>query len=192
MKNQLISWLAAIVLLSGCSGNISLIKRKYSGGFYLSVAGKNHALPKVNAPADKKAAQPVQTPQPGAQTAAIRNIETDKISGAPIAERQRHKSTPSRQLVASADNAPVVQHKSTVGEIKSLANMPSPKKSSEMNFILMVILCFFPFINLIPVYLHDGRSITMNFWLTLILDCLVFIPGIVFALLVILDIVDLR
>lgn len=62
---------------------------------------------------------------------------------------------------------------------------------SDDEKIIWIILCLFPFINLIPVYLHDGKKVTMNFILTLILDILFFIPGIIFALLIVLDIVNL-
>lgn len=56
--------------------------------------------------------------------------------------------------------------------------------------VLFVILCLFPFINLIPVYLTDG-GLTLNFWVTLILDILGALPGIIFALLVVLGVVSL-
>lgn len=56
--------------------------------------------------------------------------------------------------------------------------------------VLYVILCLFPLINLIPVYLTDG-AVTMNFWLTLILDLLTVIGGIIFALLVVLGVVSI-
>ncbi len=61
----------------------------------------------------------------------------------------------------------------------------------DVDLIILVILCFFPFINLIAMYLKDGKSITLNFWIDLILDCLFFLPGIIFALLVVLDVVNL-
>lgn len=61
----------------------------------------------------------------------------------------------------------------------------------DANLILLVILSLFPFINLIAMYLHDGKSVTTNFWVDLILDILFFVPGIVFALLVVLDVVNL-
>ena len=62
---------------------------------------------------------------------------------------------------------------------------------SDTNLIVLVILCLFPFINLIAIYLKDSKSITLNFWITLILDFLFFLPGIIFALLVVLDVVNL-
>jgi uncharacterized membrane protein YqaE (UPF0057 family) len=65
---------------------------------------------------------------------------------------------------------------------------PTPSDDEK---ILWIILCLFPFINLIPVYLHDGKKVTANFIVTLILDLLFFLPGIIFALLVVLDVVNL-
>jgi uncharacterized membrane protein YqaE (UPF0057 family) len=63
-------------------------------------------------------------------------------------------------------------------------------KASGGLLVLYIILCLFPFINLIPVYLTDG-SVTLNFWVTLILDILGALPGIIFALLVVLGVVSL-
>lgn len=56
--------------------------------------------------------------------------------------------------------------------------------------VLMIILCLFPLINLIPVWMHDGKSITLNFWITLVL-ALILIGSVIFSLLVVLDVVDL-
>ncbi|MBL7916998.1 MAG: YqaE/Pmp3 family membrane protein [Bacteroidia bacterium] len=55
--------------------------------------------------------------------------------------------------------------------------------------IVLIILCFLWWLNLIAVYLHDG-DITLNFWITLLLD-LTFIGGVIFSLLVVLDVVNL-
>ncbi|MCB0410658.1 MAG: hypothetical protein KDD29_10595, partial [Flavobacteriales bacterium] len=57
--------------------------------------------------------------------------------------------------------------------------------------VLLVILCFFWMLGLISVYIHDGKKITLNFWITLILYLLGWIPGIIFSLLVVLDAVNL-
>src|SRR5690606_28294599 len=69
-------------------------------------------------------------------------------------------------------------------------NAGSGSSASGGMLVLMIILCLFPFINLIPVYMHDG-GITLNFWITLILDILGALPGIIFSLLVVLDVVSL-
>lgn len=61
--------------------------------------------------------------------------------------------------------------------------------SSGAPLIILIILCFLSFLNLIAVYIHDG-GITLNFWITLILD-FTFIGGVIFSLLVVLDVVDL-
>lgn len=100
----------------------------------------------------------------------------------------------SSDLTASANTktsfAPKAAIKPVADKKENTANTQK-KGSSDTNLIIMVILCLFPFINLIPVYLHDGKSLTLNFWVTLILDCLFFLPGIIFALLVVLDVFSL-
>ncbi|MCE9539465.1 MAG: hypothetical protein K8R85_09635, partial [Bacteroidetes bacterium] len=56
--------------------------------------------------------------------------------------------------------------------------------------ILLVILSIFPILALIAIYIKDGKKITLNFWVDLILH-LTFVGYIIFALLVVLDIVSL-
>jgi len=53
-----------------------------------------------------------------------------------------------------------------------------------------VILSLFPILALIAMYMKDGNSITLNFWVDLLLH-LTIIGYLVFALLVVFDIVDL-
>jgi cobalamin biosynthesis Mg chelatase CobN len=83
---------------------------------------------------------------------------------------------------------------SKIAQVKNQKNKNTSSSSSSGTFsggmlVLMIILCLFPLINLIPVYLHDG-SVTLNFWITLVLDLIV-IGGIIFSLLVVLDVVSL-
>jgi len=61
--------------------------------------------------------------------------------------------------------------------------------ASGATLVLLVILCLFPLINLIPVYITDG-GITLNFWVTLLLN-LTFIGAVIFSLLVVLGVVSL-
>ncbi len=77
--------------------------------------------------------------------------------------------------------------KAASSSIKQKAKSSNSAGGGDGIIVLYVILCLFPLINLIPVYLHDG-SVTMNFWLTLILDLLTVIGGIIFSILVVLDV----
>lgn len=78
---------------------------------------------------------------------------------------------------------------------------PAP---SDAEKIVWIILSLFPFINLIAVYLHDGNRVTKNFIVLLILNLLILLwpiifylgglfvlASIIFALLVVLDVVNL-
>ncbi len=56
--------------------------------------------------------------------------------------------------------------------------------------IVEIIFCFIPILSLIAMYLKDGKSITLNFWVDLILY-ITFIGWIIFGLLVVLDVVNL-
>ncbi len=66
----------------------------------------------------------------------------------------------------------------------------SSQKSSD-DKIIQVILALFPILCLIAIYLHDGKKATTNFWVGLILHLLFLLPAIIFALLVVLDIINL-
>jgi uncharacterized membrane protein YqaE (UPF0057 family) len=100
----------------------------------------------------------------------------------------KHSDKTSAMAAVSKDNfAPA----NTIKPIKfNQSVLTGAKGKSDGNLILMVILCLFPFINLIAIYMHDS-GVTTNFWITLLLDVLFFLPGIIFALLVVLDVVNL-
>jgi len=202
MNKLTLLWLAAIVLLSGCSGSISLIKRKYNGGYYIAVSGKNQRVKNDSRQETAVATKPALIP--GITVRESRRAENVKpvaividpemqktLAFASKNSEKNVRSTMPLQLTASVEKTRGGEQVSTFRKIQPLQAV-SKKGSSDANLIIMIILCFFPFINLIPVYLHDGKSITLNFWITLIGDLLGFVPGIVFALLVVLDIVDLR
>lgn len=63
------------------------------------------------------------------------------------------------------------------------------KNDSDTELIILVILSLFPILSLIAVYLKDGKKITVNFWVTLILH-FIFLYWL-FALLRVLDVINL-
>lgn len=119
------------------------------------------------------------------------------VKAIPVSElakaEQRYASTKnSPAALASAKSEPLVKASDNFRPLvmpSTARNTQRTGDSSKVELLIMVILCLFPFINLIPVYLHD-KGVTLNFWLTLILD-FTLIGGVIFALLVILDIVNL-
>ncbi|MCX8080957.1 MAG: hypothetical protein N3F09_06965 [Bacteroidia bacterium] len=64
------------------------------------------------------------------------------------------------------------------------------KDNSDEMLIVLVILSLFPILSLIAIYLKDGKKITLNFWICLLLHFL-FLYWL-FALLRVLDIINLE
>lgn len=198
MKKIIVLAVTTVLIMSSCSTKVSLVKRKYTGGYYVSVTKPN------NAEADKQrnvALNNIPEKAPVLKEVRVNPIvavHENKNLVVPTAISQQHKSNVQKpvtlkNLVASAGNQfvstgqPVIKHDLNLNKRYAAEQA----KASDVNLIIMVILCFFPFINLIPVYLHDG-GITLNFWFTLIGDILGGVPGIVIALLVVLDIIDFK
>jgi len=75
-------------------------------------------------------------------------------------------------------------------KVKSVKLFSKIKKVlGDTNTLVLVILSLFPILCLIAVYLKDG-GITLNFWVDLLLHLTV-IGAMIFAILVVLDIVSL-
>lgn len=63
------------------------------------------------------------------------------------------------------------------------------KSLSDTDTVILVILSLFPILALVAIYLKDGKSITMNFWIDLILHFIALYW--LFAILVVLDVINL-
>ena len=69
---------------------------------------------------------------------------------------------------------------------KMLAEYKEKKKAGDdvaTNDILMAILCII--LPPLAVYLHEGKVINTKFWISLVLSLLFWLPGIIYALLVV-------
>jgi uncharacterized membrane protein YqaE (UPF0057 family) len=195
MRAIIILSLGAFIILSACSTKLSVVKRRYSSGYYVTVTKKKAE----NKAAESRNMNPVTENEirfPVTEIMAINESTAPAIIVpvstlmSPVKSTKLHNSI-KLPLLASLNYLPTRQPR-TFAPLVNVKKLNKPKSTGEMDFIIMVILCFFPFINLIPVYLHDSRAIGLNFWITLILDCILFVPGIIFALLVILNIVDIH
>ncbi len=76
-----------------------------------------------------------------------------------------------------------------VADKKENTSNTQKKGSADTNLIILVILSLFPILALIAIYLKDGKKITLNFWVDLLLHFL-FLYWL-FALLVVLDVFSL-
>jgi hypothetical protein len=200
---KLFAILCGSIFLMSCGTEMSLVKRHYRSGYYFASSTKStNVLEHKESVVDGSTVSPVQashtikTESP--VTAAVKK-PGQEVKG-PVASSHlepalaKQKISPFKPAFLAAKGIqPGVQKEKTFFIPKKAGKKESKKAASKEidgMTILMIILCLFPFINLIPVYLHD-KDLTMNFLLTLLLDLLFFIPGIIFSILVVLDIVDL-
>lgn len=195
---KIISLLALAVLVSSCGNRLSMLKRHYTGGYYVESNKKSH--------------------HPGLVKAETKNKQVEKTQPVVVSFLSDKKELPAEILASAAGN--VVTKKEEKSSFQSqLKNhngalnqgiiiKKSPEKiqipvagkqkqtkgnkgGSDTDLLILVILSLFPFINLIAMYLHDGKKATLNLWVDLILDLLFFFPGIIFALLVVLNVINL-
>lgn len=201
MIKKIILPLLAILLLASCSNKLSVQKRKYNKGFY--IAG-------IKGNSDKKNNEAVAHVKPS----ALKTKSTNALPAEPTVEKEivlapitandatenikvynpvKKQSTSKHEapVYASADKS-LIETKTPLKKTSESKTDISKIKASKMDsggrLVVEIILCFFWFLNLIAVYMHD-KDITLNFWITLLLDLIV-IGGIIFSLLVVLDVVN--
>ena len=202
MKKLALFLAIAGIALTSCNGSYTVAKRKYNKGFYVNRSTGNKIKNQdVAQQKTIKAAELVKTevilPENKTEVSVIEtaSINQPVKSFAKQAEQKNTKTTKnftSAQTVASANTNYAVQHVNfkkldiSKSEIKA-----AHKKGSDTDLIIQIILALFPILCLIAVYLHDGKSVTLNFWIDLLLH-LTFIGEIIFAILVVLDVIDLK
>jgi hypothetical protein len=205
MIKKIIFPIVAILILSSCAGKFGVMKRRYNKGYY--IAHVNEANSKNSKEATKLAS--AHTPKKNATQHAPDpklTLKTDELAAndQPSFKKKQVENlsvlpiTRKKEIPVPTKTVSYVSAKKALFGIKSLKAVPdnlTQQKTKESGdddakFIVMIILCFLWFFNLIPVYLHDGKKLTWNFLITLILD-FTFILGVVFALLVVLDVINL-
>lgn len=192
---KLIAFIAIIGLaFSACNGKYTIAKRKYNKGFYVSKNTGNTTKPvALN--------KTVRTVEPAEKIETVvvakSNSEETKIEIAPVRTFvapvvENSVSNDKRVSNGHALASTLKTDHSPVTEIKpvkiDLAATQKAAKKGDTHIVLLVILALFPILCLIAVYLHDS-GITLNFWITLLLH-LTIIGAMIFAVLVVLDIVD--
>ena len=194
--------LISIILFSSCASqkNGVAIKRKYNKGYYFA---HNH----------KKTSESERKSNEGKiKITAEKSNVAKKAEDFSIIKPLLVIPTAEKIVVKKVDKISEVKHNTilveekavtaSVGETKlnlrhKVIDMLNNKKTKtskggdiDDTTILLIVFCFFPILSLIAMYLHDGKEITLNFWVDLLLY-LTFIGWIVFGVLVVLDIVNL-
>jgi len=201
--------LSVVIFLSACStsDNFSAMKRKYRPGYYVEFGGNKKAQPTINKKetvitSNNKqkstvAETLINTEKKEIRTYPLTASNTDKPYTAPTSKDHGAKLTTAAKNISGERNqhsvkSPSIFKKIIVNKIsKKIKKDHSSSNDDDAMLILEIILCFFWVLNLIAIYLKDGKTITANFWVTLILDLLFWIPGLIFSLLVVLDVINI-
>jgi len=196
MIKKFIFPLIAIILLSSCANKFSVQKRKYNKGFYLGMSGNHHNKTDHASPSNLKTKHlkdvSVDEPQNEIVSAPV-NIEVLSTVKQIAKENKIVQPKYDKHVVANSGNTLMREEKKFRNiEFKDRVTKTKLRKGGggDTNLIVLVILSLFPILCLIAVFLHDGKSITLNFWIDLLLHITV-IGEVIFALLVVLDVIDL-
>lgn len=190
-----------LLVLSSCSNQMSLVKRRYTKGYYVAHTGKQTVTKKETAVAKSTPNNKTVSTSASPATEILNVTPAYKISSEIYSEKRNENAQANFVNKKSVNPVVTVQVESTKTSantslsvkqrpLQPLNNLGANKSDGGANLLVLVILCFLWFLNLIAVYVKDGHAITLNFWITLLLD-FTFIGGVIFSLLVVLDIVDL-
>ena len=199
--NFIYYFLLSTFILGSCVSKHGVLKRRYNKGYYVSVSKTNNIKSRIanknnsiNLMVNTDLSNLSETTCP-IKLIVLRLPESnDKgiIHEKPLNKRPKNTLSEAEKLTITA-SAKQIKGKQVFKPVavKKMQLPVNAKSNSDTNLIVLVILCFLWWLNLIAVYIHDGKNITLNFWITLLLDFTIF-GGIIFSLLVILDVVDLK
>jgi hypothetical protein len=198
MKNLITLIAIVAIAFTSCtsSKNGIVMKRKYSKGFYVA---HNHKKNNVEVNKNIKTSEDVVVTEKEnieklspvkvklSDEVSINELKKSSVIEKKETVEMKHNTifSDSKNITASVKKGLKVAH-TKIDVVKSTKS----KGGSDTELILLVILCFFPILSLVAMYLHDGKKITLNFWINLLLY-LTFVLWVVFGILVVLDIIDL-
>ena len=198
MKNLLLLFSVAAIFASSCSSKIGIAKRKYGKGYYVSVSHKPKSVD-----GNKEKAKQINKPS----TEALAQVRVNKTEDVQTNNQSKPVVTPVQVNDKNMASAKASSNKETLhasagkkngfknnAVVKALSaitlnKVSASKKADDTHLLILVILCLFWWLNLLAVWLKQGKTITNDFWITLILDILV-IFGIVYSILVVLDVLS--
>jgi uncharacterized membrane protein YqaE (UPF0057 family) len=182
--------LAAGVLISSCTSEHSLVKRHYNKGYYVDhIASVEKSRPVETASAPTVVSKPVseqvlrteseesmQASKATAPAAPVVATASAACKHAPVAEAKEENRVVSN--VSDKTTGLAIAKESAHKEVNLDAKETRNRGGDDANTALLVILCIF--IPFLAVFIKE-KSITVNFWIDLLLCFLFYLPGIIFA-----------
>lgn len=203
-----LSLLALVVFFASCATtDVSIVKRKYNNGYYVGI--NNHKKVSVSANEKKEVAENktnqknsavststivtesfVSTESPQTNTHNTLIASTAKATQSALAKQSTNSITKKGAIELSYNNTKTssIKKLNTVNQLKKISK--AKHTATDDQTILLIILSLFPVLALIAMYLKDGKKITLNFWVDLLLH-FTFIGYAIFAVLVVLDVFSL-
>lgn len=195
--------LSAAIILSSCS-SLSVSQKRYSRGLnidWFASKDKKKETPATTIRVKKGEAriadkakgnvspapvivtdevQPAAEPQVNTAAAPSENNTTGKSVARTQARASRHAEAPSRKEMKQAKKA--------VSQAREQLRSNSPAETHEVSTLILVILCLFPFLGALAIALHDGE-VNDRFFISLLLYLLLWLPGAVYSILCVLDVI---
>lgn len=193
---SIVVFLFAVAFLSSCSqfGNLDIQKRHYNKGFYVHRSEKHDAVSaeeKTMTAAVAETATEIQQPVAVGENVAAPVAQPSRTVAVQqqAAEESNLAVRPAVEKPATHANAAKVvpvKTKTPASIVLHDRQAPAGPASGDVDLLILVILAL-----LLPplaVFLKEG-DLTINFWIDLLLCLLFFLPGVIFALLVVFDVV---
>lgn len=198
------------LFLSSCSRleNISVTKRQHRSGYYVDLGSRKKDAPAKTTSKQNTSVQiaevaktetiPVQSVEtPEASQSLATNTEIKETTTAP--QSNWAKEALKKKEIASEKSQSLTASRQTTSEIKEIINNETLKKrtrtfadiidrikspsSEDVPFWLLIVLA----IILPPLAVGLKFGISTEFWISILLTLLFWIPGVVYALILILD-----
>jgi hypothetical protein len=193
---------SSIAMLTSCSTQ-SFLKRKYTKGFFIEKTSSPELVQKNELNHSKSLHQNNSNISPSSvaftsnssySNSDIKPATSIQNNSSEIALNTSSKKSTIPQKINVKSSLPNhFTSTKNISQLKNIINNNAHKNSfkpSDSDKIVLVILSFIPILALIAIYLHDGKQITLNFWIDLLLHIVVLYW--LFALLVVLDIINLK
>lgn len=178
--------LTLLVLISSCGSTLNITKRRHSSGYYVSISGDDHNESKRTIERKDKTRKADQTilNKIDSETASA-DIEKGDYAAEhhnDVIKTIKNKNLNSEQITAAEEFSQM----STLKKIKTLKRLKKENKSddtAQIELLLLVLLA----ILLPPVAVYLKRGVTTPFWLSILFTLLFWLPGIIYALLIVFD-----
>ncbi len=178
------------LVLSSCSSikNTVVLKRKYNKGFYVAHQKSKHQVSLTQN--ENQSVQKSEKLEPLNVSLNFAN-ETNDVKQMSMNQvfELKHNTILSNSKIALTSKSNMVfkpNYKPLV-----LVKKTQAKPTFDTELLILVILSLFPILALIAIFMKEGKVITTNFWVDLVLH-FTLIGYIIFALLVVLDIINLN